>query len=117
MVSSLAEATARYGSSKVLGSTSKGILLEGNSKRGWKHIYTSHVTKTQGKSTFLGHLSSKQIKDKIYYTLNHGKVVHAANSGNITYSCKFGKKWLKYLHVIVDKSGYIVTAFPSKTYK
>lgn len=116
---SLAKAAIDFGNTKVLLSSSKGILLQGNKQRGWTHIYNQHIDRKmyKNKSKFPGNLNNTQIKNNIMKTLNKGKVVLKQTSGNQTYSLKFGKKNMRYIHVVVDSNGYIRTAYPSNTYR
>lgn len=94
---------------------SRGILFEGNSKAGYKHIFLGHIAPTiakKGDTLYPRHLKESQIKNIIMRSLKKGKLVGEAKNGYKSYKYKLNKHGIKNMKVIVDKDNIIVTAYP-----
>jgi len=97
----------------VLKYNSKAVLMEGNSKEGWKHIVENHIIGKPGKSLFPKHMEEAQIKNLIMECVEKGSVFKKQRDGAIVYLYRPNKYGISEMLTVVDSNGIIRTSFPT----
>ena len=102
------------GMGKVLKYNSRAILMEGNSKEGWKHIVDGHVIGKKGKTLFPKHMGEGEIKNLIMESVEKGGIRTKHPDGTMEYVYNPNKYGISEMITIVSKDGIIRTSYPTK---
>ncbi|MDM5233401.1 hypothetical protein [Lysinibacillus pakistanensis] len=95
----------------------KGILMDGNSSTGWKHINKRHISGTSAdKNTtlFPKHLGEAKIKNLIMESLEKGTLQSTHADGTKVYTYNPNKYGISEMTTVVTKDNIIKTSYPTK---
>jgi hypothetical protein len=99
----------------VLKHNKNGILTQGDSKKGWEHIYKNHISgSVSNKTLFPGHLGEAEVKNLVMDSLSKGKLAGTKSDGFKEYVYKPNKYGISEMKTIVDPEGFVYTSYPVK---
>lgn len=111
-----ADVDAFAGLGKIQKFNAKGILLDGDSRTGWEHIYNRHVagtTANRGTTLFPRALGDAQIKNLIMESLEKGTLESTHLDGTKIYTYRPRKYGISEMTTIVTKDNIIRTSYPN----
>ena len=111
-----ADVDAFAGLGKIQKFNARGILLDGDSRTGWEHIYKRHVagtTANRGTTLFPRALGDAQIKNLIMESLEKGTLESSHDDGTKIYTYRPKKFGISKMTTIVTKDNIIKTSYPN----